>query len=525
MDERKGSLSVVLVIHQPSARVFDLLQHVILMARGTIVFSGSPGEATLFLAESGFIYKGVNDPQRRSAAEYILDVLSGEEKREGHHLEERGVDSVARILHAKWREKFERENMWKRIEQDMSYYHQRESEILREIHEGMMPNSDDSGNIWAYLLHKTGFLDHCRDPIHQAELWCVVVLGTPFPILPKPGLRKQLHMWFWQMVRITARQGIKLQLFVILSLAVTVAFVRSFNHSWSRRPHANFVLSIVICLLGMLGAVFSDDVGPVQRAAASGMILAAHELAQLAFALIMGWLQCHWFAIIYFTFLWLRTGVWCCTPFRFEKYYEFTHILHLHFLVSSGVGSCICAITNHSMRASFILAIGNLMHFHTYALFSPSKSQAEKDTKILFGKINIAPLVMFYAKWSYVRYFLEAIMVWEPDADNDRVGRTFMMRYFSWEEQHFVADLTWLFALWTLSLSIRFVFFAVSNANAYNSAYDIPLFLVFLGKVLVLHVTALIMMTFVHELYIATTTWKDNTKHNGEVEDKKDQKD
>ena len=72
---------MVLVIHQPSARVFDLLQHVILMARGTIVFSGSPGEATLFLAESGFIYKGVNDPQRRSAAEYILDVLSGEEKR------------------------------------------------------------------------------------------------------------------------------------------------------------------------------------------------------------------------------------------------------------------------------------------------------------------------------------------------------------------------------------------------------------------------------------------------------------
>ena len=471
-----------------------------------MVFSGPPKEATAFLAECGFVYQAERDAQNRSAAEYILDVLSGEESGpEGVQ----GVDGVAKLLHRKWKEKFEHDRGWEKIEGEMARYRKREMEILKELHQEagedvLRPNAN---SFLTQLFKASGLLDHCRDPQHQAELWCVVFFGTPFPVLPKPGLRKQLHLWFWQiMVRITWRRGFLLHLFVIHSLANTVAFVRSFNQSWSRRPHANFVLSIVISLLGMLSAVFNDEIGPVQRAASSGMILAAHELAQLAHTLIVGWFQCHWFAISYFTFLWLRSGVWCCAPFRFDKYYEFTHILHLHYLVSSGIGSCICAMTGHDLRASFITTIGALMHFHVFALFSPSRNQAERDTKILFGKIDISPLVLFYAKWSYVRYSQEALMLWEPDVENDKIARNFTLRYFSWEEQNFVADLTWLFTLWTIATSSRFVFFAIGNANAYNSAYDIPLFLLFLGKVIILHLTTLIMMVFVHEFY---TTWRE----------------
>jgi hypothetical protein len=515
VDIRKGFVSVVVVLHQPSARVFDLLQHVILMARGTIVFSGTPNEATAFLTECGFKYKGGDDPQKRSAAEYILDVLSGEEE------EAKGVDYVARLLHSRWKAKFEKERRWERIEQEMESFRERESEILTSIHkaDAMIISNSPGSSLWLSLLNATGLLDYCKEPLHQTDPLCVVFLGTPFPVLPKPGLRKQVHLWFWMMLRITWRRGVWLHLLVIHSLAVTVAFVRSFNQAWNRRPHANFVLSIVISLLGMVGAVFNDEVGPVQRAAASGMILAAHELAQLAHTLILGWFQCHWFAINYFTFLWLRSGVWCCRPFRFEKYYEFTHILHLHHLVSSGVGSCICAITGHDLRTSFILTIGALMHFHVFALFSPSKNQAEKDTKILFGKVDISPLVFFYAKWSFVRYSQEAFMLWEPDVEIDKVARSFTLRYFSWEEHHFVADLTWMFALWTLALSMRFVIFAIDNANAYNSAFDIPLFVTFVGKILLLHLTALIMMTLVHEFY---TSWKEAKLHR-EMEEQQQQ--
>jgi hypothetical protein len=53
-------------------------------------------------------------------------------------------------------------------------------------------------------------------------------------------------------------------------------------------------------------AVFSDDIRPVERAANSGMILAAHELAQLAHSLVFGWMQCHWFAAVYLFLLWVR---------------------------------------------------------------------------------------------------------------------------------------------------------------------------------------------------------------------------
>jgi hypothetical protein len=78
--------------------------------------------------------------------------------------------------------------------------------------------------------------------------------------------------------KIQWRKGFEYQSVIVCLLATTVAFVRSFNHGWSRRPHANFMLTLSLSLLGMFGAIFTDDIAPVQRAAQSGMILAAHEL-------------------------------------------------------------------------------------------------------------------------------------------------------------------------------------------------------------------------------------------------------
>ena len=508
VDNHEGNVSIVVVLHQPSARVFNLLQNVILMSRGTIIYSGPPNGAIDFLSECNFNYLKENDPQNRSAAEYILDVISGEESSiKMNELE------LSHHLKTCWIEKFSREERWKKIQVEMEDFRKREHSIFKTLldeDDSKFQPEDHNTSLWTRIIQELGVFEHCRDLYHQSDVWCVVLLGTPFPLLPKPGLRKQLHLWFWLMIKLTYRKGIEIHILVVHSLALTVAFVRSFNSSWSRRPHANFVLTIVISLLGMIGSVYMDDIGPVQRAAASGMILAAHELASLAHSLIMGWFVCHWFALNYFFFLWLRTGIFCCAnPFRFEKYYEFTHILHLTYMVSSGVGSCVCAVTSHDLRASFILCIGFLMHFHVFALFSPSRSQAERDAKILFGKIDVSPLVLFYAKWSYVRYTQEALLLWEPDVDSDKVGRAFTLRYFSWEETNFVKDLTWMFALWTLAMAFRFVLFAINNVNAYNTAFDIPLFIVFILKILSLHFTALVMMTLVHEIY---TSWKMNQK-------------
>lgn len=507
VDQGKGT--IVAILHQPSERIFELLHHIILMAQGSVVYSGSPQGCIEFLKECGFEYLGpVKDPQKRSASEFVLDVLGGMEKSSLQPSTPNGVDDETRtaqtLFHA-WQQKLQTDRVWDMIERDMIEYSTREKELLFIDEDSAHTNQIHPSSFWVNILSSFGLFDHCSEPSHQADVWCVVFLGTPFPVLPKPGLRKQVHIWFWLMIKITWRKGLFVHALVTNSLAFSVAFVRSFNQAWSRRPHANFVLSIIISLLGMLSSVYMDDIAPVQRAADSGMILAAHELANIAHTLVVGWVTCHWFTLSYFLLLWLRTGVYCCTPFRPEKYYEFAHILHVQYLVASGVGSAVLAVTSHDVRSSFVLCIGLLMFFHMFALFSPNKNQAERDSKILYGKLDISPIVLYFARWSYVRYANEALMLWEPDVDNDRVGRNFTLKYFSWVETNTIKDLTWMCALWMLAMASRFTFFFLANVNAYNTAFDIPLFLVFLIKILSLHLTSLIMFSLVHEFYIS---WK-----------------
>lgn len=442
VDERNGSVSIVAVLHQPSARVFDLLQHVILMSHGTVVYSGPSKEIIPYMHSCcGFEYRGaVLDSQSRSVPEFILDVLSGEET-----------------------SKFGLNWTWPVLTRATNI--SSPPTVLPSF-----PQSPPS--LWIQFLTRIGFVQHCEsDP----GTLCVLLLGThnnPKPIeasLPKPGLRRQVHIWFWTLQKIQWRKGFEVQSIVVFLLATTVAFVRSFNNGWSRRPHSNFLLTLCITLLGTFGAIFSDDIAPVQRAAQSGMILAAHELSCLAADIFMGWMLCHWFALNYFSFLWLRNSVFCSVPYSFQKHYEFAHILHLVYLVSSGLGKCICAVTKHDMASSFVIGIGLVMHFHVFALFSPSKNQATRDGFIFFKRINIAPVVLFLSKWSFVTYASEALMLWEPDVDNDKVGRNFTLRYFSWDDANFVKDLTWMFALWVFSQMFRFIAFAIGNMNAYNS--------------------------------------------------------
>jgi len=246
----------------------------------------------------------------------------------------------------------------------------------------------------------------------------------------------------------------------------------------------------------MVGAVFANDHRPVERAARSGMILAAHELALLAHTLIFGWVFCHFFSICYLISIRLRHS---SLPLpSFGQYYEFTHILHLHFLVSSGMGSIICTVCNYDLPASFSVAIGFLVHFHVFAGYSPTRSQIERDSKVLWETLDLGFVIKFLMRFNGVRYFMEAITLHETDRA-DKIGRTFVLNYFGYDETNFTWCLSVLFALWMLVMGIRFILFAVANTNAFNYSYDLPLFLLFTMKVLFFHVVALVLMTAVHE--------------------------
>lgn len=66
---RSGS-TVILTIHQPSSRIQLLLDHLIILARGQLMFQGSPKDVTLHLNRMGR-----KVPKGENSIEYLIDVI------------------------------------------------------------------------------------------------------------------------------------------------------------------------------------------------------------------------------------------------------------------------------------------------------------------------------------------------------------------------------------------------------------------------------------------------------------------
>jgi len=301
------------------------------------------------------------------------------------------------------------------------------------------------------------------------------------------------------------------ELAVVSIMATGVAYVRSFNNAWSRRANANFFLSLAVALLGMFGAIFTDEIAPVKRAAAAGMLLGAHEFAALIVVFIRGYVVAHFFSVVYFSVLWSRMGVWCTDPdedspwydfsamTRLHNYYHFAHIVQLHYLASSAVGSVICVVANHQESISYIAAAGALVVFHVFSCFSPNKNQIKRDS-VFFSSWNMAPVIECLCGLSYVRYFMEAMLLWDPDTE-DKNGRNFALRYYGFSSSNLSYCCNVLFLWGLVTQSLRFIIFSYLNSNGFHSLYDTPLFMIFLFKVLSCYILALIIMLLLQEWY------------------------
>uniref|UniRef100_A0A0D9WWF2 ABC transporter G family member STR2 n=1 Tax=Leersia perrieri TaxID=77586 RepID=A0A0D9WWF2_9ORYZ len=62
--------TVVLTIHQPSSRILQLLDHLVVLARGKLMYSGSPRDVVAHLARMG-----QRVPKGESSIEHLLDVI------------------------------------------------------------------------------------------------------------------------------------------------------------------------------------------------------------------------------------------------------------------------------------------------------------------------------------------------------------------------------------------------------------------------------------------------------------------
>ncbi|KDP32165.1 hypothetical protein JCGZ_12626 [Jatropha curcas] len=80
---RSGS-TVILTIHQPSSRIQMLLDHLIILARGQLMFQGSPKDVSLHLGRMGR-----KVPRGENSIEYMIDVIQEYDR------SEHGVEALA----------------------------------------------------------------------------------------------------------------------------------------------------------------------------------------------------------------------------------------------------------------------------------------------------------------------------------------------------------------------------------------------------------------------------------------------
>ncbi|XP_057998158.1 ABC transporter G family member STR2-like, partial [Hevea brasiliensis] len=83
---RSGS-TVILTIHQPSSRIQLLLDHLIILARGQLMYRGSPKDVTLHLSQMGR-----KVPKGENSIEYLIDVI------QEYDQSEHGVEALAQFL-------------------------------------------------------------------------------------------------------------------------------------------------------------------------------------------------------------------------------------------------------------------------------------------------------------------------------------------------------------------------------------------------------------------------------------------
>ncbi|GBG34802.1 ABC transporter G family member 22 [Hondaea fermentalgiana] len=586
------NVSVVTVIHQPSARVFSLLDDLVLMQEGEAAYVG-PREGILdFLDQMGYNVPGrgrdgINADFAEPPAEFILDVaarleqpsrppeLGGGRRIEDICAEHDQEFCLARadgqrhpLLPVLFREVSQTRGVWTAIEERMRRDRRAEdaercvAAKADSAKEEVLAHSEDRAALEALVvtwraecqaLPDDQLMQAAKGPAEEdssssetllsslVEMLCdeestalyCAFLEHRDALLPstqqrtKPGLKRQVQLWFWRNVFVLKlRRGIAAEVASVASLALVVSFVRSFNKTWNRRAVSNLFLSISIGLLGMVGAVFNDDVAYAKRAAAAGMLLGAHEFAVLAESLLWGWFVSHVYSFSYFVGLWARTGVWVIdTPapapagvskfdlaywVRLQKYYEFAHLLHLNYLTSQAIGQAICVFANHATTVSYIGSMATLIGCHVFAFFTPNQNQIQNDS-ILFGTINIAPVVERVCSVSYVRFFLEAIFLWDP-SPMDPGGRSYVLRYFGYHDSDKTTCATSMFSLWTLMQAVRFVVFGLRNSNDFHSLHDTPLFLIFIFKVLSCHVVALLIMTLIQECSSYTLGLRDDLR-------------
>ena len=502
------NVSVITVIHQPSSRSFSLLDDLILLQKGRLVYYGERAQAMSYFSSMPSLQdyfkqvaKSNESIDALSPAEILLDVSTGFMQLESDF-------TASEFFRNRSKDIREREKHYRiattslLVEDEAEFEHQRSlmkercggyrSELLRAL-----------CNIRSGLLSTMGFGDG-------------EVPRLKYSKRAKRGIFFQSFDWWLLLWKLTFRRGIKIEVSSIIILAGTCAYLRHFNRSWQRKQIASFYISVSLGMVAMMGAALEDDILPVRRAVNSGMLMGAHEFALVMHSLNRGFFLTHLFTFCFFLFRYcfdpplsaIHAGQqreFVCTPFSLRAYLRFHHLAQINYYAARGFGMLITVLVDHDEKKSLIACSAFLVGSHAFSLFSPQMSQLVKDGLVVFG-FNFAKPMLFLCSFSYVRYFLEAMYLWDPDP-TDRVGRDFTMRYYSYHDGTEAACATTIVGLVVASQVVRFILFAFKNANDFASFYDAPAFIIFVAKILAVYGLLLVVAIIFHEFGGIKNAW------------------
>ena len=120
----------------------------------------------------------------------------------------------------------------------------------------------------------------------------------------------------------------------------------------------------------------------------------------------------------------------------------------------------------------------------------------EENSEIL-RYFNTAPIVVGISSISYARYFLEALLIWEPHG-GDALAKNFVLRYFGYDENNKNRCMRNLTLLWLATVLTRTSVFVARNANRFNFMFMMPMFLTFNLKLVIYVLISAFVLKYAH---------------------------
>ncbi|CAK9013557.1 Putative white-brown complex homolog protein 30 (Putative non-intrinsic ABC protein 12) (WBC-related protein 1) [Durusdinium trenchii] len=461
---RKG-VSVVVVLHVPSARVFQLLDNLILLQHGEAVYVG-PRQDVVTLWERIGVRLRDHAHLQLTTPELLLDVLAGVIPYPDHICP---FDKAQQQLYgdATW----SCANLptlpqwWRSLPESAAFSFSEAGPRLAGD-----PDEEDCEDVPKRFNGRK----RCENRR----------LRRIFPRVAKPGLLRQVWLWIDVLGKFMVRRGVFFEALSTIMIAIFSAWVRSYSNSWDSRAMAALIVSVTIAALGSFSAVFQDNAPPVKRAADSGMVLGAHHNALVALGIFRSFCVANLFAIAYHLTLWVRTGdrkvlaLW--------RHSELSYIILLGYCVNWAVAALMCVFAQHDFRTTCVLTIGYLLWTHVFAMYSPNKRQIELDSHFMENRFQLKRIIRQQCAMSPARYYIEAIVLWDkvPHSDNGNglAGRQFVLDYFGYRDEDLSTCLSTLVVFFLSLVIIRWFVFGYVNSSDFHTLYDQPLFLKFYLK-------------------------------------------